>query len=561
MAEPQLQQPEQNSFDHLDSLLPSDSVALMLLALAFALRLWAAHGTFLNPDEAMHFLFSNKTSLASAYRASFSLFHPPLLVLLLYFWRHLGTSEFVLRLPSVLAGTAFCWAVFKWLTAILGRTAGWVGLIFASFLPPLIALSAEVRQYPLLLAFAAGAALFLERALAQRSAGKMLLSSFLLCLALLTHYSAFLFAAAMGVYGLVRIIRERPSPRIVISWAVGQIVALVISIFLYVTHLSRLGADVAAARGTQAFSSWYLPNSYFHPGQDNLLVFIAARSFGVFQFLFGQLAVGDFAFLAFVAGIVLLLRGSRLPEQTVPSPELALLFLLPFVVNCAAAIARAYPYGGTRHSVFLVMFALAGVAFAVAWFAQQRPSRALGLALLTVGVCGLFGSPRRPYMLRRDQDRSHMMQAIGAIHHQVPPGGRIFVDYQTNFIVRYYVCPGTDPAPIPFVAGLKTYDCGGYRITMTSPEINIFDAATFLEKWRTLVQLEGLMPEDSVYILQAGWDIHLAEELRDKFPEFQDLQPQSFGRNITFFRLAARQPVISFSTVLPKAASSRARVA
>jgi hypothetical protein len=173
---------------------------------------------------------------------------------------------------------------------------------------------------------------------------------------------------------------------------------------------------------------------------------------------------------------------------------------------------------------------------------------ALGVALLTVGVCGLFGSPRRPYMLRRDQDRAHMMQAIDAIHGQVPPGGRIFVDYQTNFIVRYYFCPAADPAPIPFVSGLKTYDCGGYRITMTSPEINIFTAAIFLEKWRNLVQLEGLNPEDSVYILQAGWDIHLVEELRDKFPEFHDLQPQSFGRNITFFRLAASQPtpVIAF---------------
>lgn len=516
-----------------------DSAALIVLALAFALRMWAAHGTFLNPDEAMHFLFSNKTSLAAAYKSSFSLFHPPLLVVLLYFWRHLGTSELVLRLPSVLAGTAFCWLIFKWLTAILGRTAGWIGLIFAAFLPPLISLSAEIRQYALLLGFAAAAALFFERALARCSAAKMLLSSFMLCLALLTHYSAFLFAAAMACYGLLRILRQWPPSSIVASWAGGQIVALGLSLFLYLTHLSKLGADVAAARGTQAFSSWYLPNSYFHPGQDNVFAFIVARSFGVFQFLFGQLAVGDIAFLAFVAGLVLLLRGKKLPQQTVPSRELAVLFLLPFVVNCAAAIARAYPYGGTRHSVFLAMFALAGVVFSLASVAGNSPKLALGLALLTVGVCGLFGSPRRPYVLRRDQASSHMTQAIDAIHQQVPPGGRIFVDYQTNFIARYYLCPGADPAPIPFVGGLKTYDCGGYRITMPGPEVNIFTAQTFLEKWQNLNQLIGLAPEDLVYILQAGWDIQLAQELQEKFPEFHDLQPQSFGRNITLFKLAA----------------------
>src|SRR5690348_1255268 len=90
------------------------------LLLAFLLRLWKASGTFLNLDEAMHFLAANKPSLAEAYHASFNLAHPPLLILLLNVWRKLGTSELVLRLPSVIAGTIFCWVFFKWLTRLLG---------------------------------------------------------------------------------------------------------------------------------------------------------------------------------------------------------------------------------------------------------------------------------------------------------------------------------------------------------------------------------------------------------------------------------------------------------
>src|ERR1700674_1762439 len=83
--------------------------ALIVLAVAFGVRLRAASGTFLNPDEALHFQLANKNSWAEAYGASLTSAHPPGLIFLLHFWRSLGTSEIMLRLPSVIAGTAFCW--------------------------------------------------------------------------------------------------------------------------------------------------------------------------------------------------------------------------------------------------------------------------------------------------------------------------------------------------------------------------------------------------------------------------------------------------------------------
>src|SRR5580704_13372921 len=80
------------------------SVAMVVLC-GFLARLWMARGTFLNPDEALHFQIANQTSWAAAYRASLTTAHPPLLIFLLHFLRGVGTSEFVLRLPSVIAGT------------------------------------------------------------------------------------------------------------------------------------------------------------------------------------------------------------------------------------------------------------------------------------------------------------------------------------------------------------------------------------------------------------------------------------------------------------------------
>jgi len=130
----------------------------LLLAAAFLLRIQSAGGTFLNADEALHFSVANQHSFLEAYRASFTISHPPLLIFTLYFWRALGTSEVVLRLPSILAGTAFCWILFQWAAKLFGRAAGWTAFILAGFLPPMIAVSSEIRQYALLLLFGVCAA-------------------------------------------------------------------------------------------------------------------------------------------------------------------------------------------------------------------------------------------------------------------------------------------------------------------------------------------------------------------------------------------------------------------
>src|SRR6202167_1774559 len=131
----------------------ADLAALLIALLGLLARLWTASGTFLNPDAALHFRLANQLFLALAYKASLTSAHPPLLILLLYYWRGLGTSELWLRLPSVLAGAAFCWMFYKWLSKAGGSLAGFIGLLFIAFLLPTILISAEVRQYSLLLAF------------------------------------------------------------------------------------------------------------------------------------------------------------------------------------------------------------------------------------------------------------------------------------------------------------------------------------------------------------------------------------------------------------------------
>src|SRR5689334_1343338 len=76
----------------------------LVLMAGLLVRVKIACGTFLNPDEALHYLLAHQSSWLEAYRASLTNAHPPLLTFVLYFWRPLGDSELVLRLPSVIAG-------------------------------------------------------------------------------------------------------------------------------------------------------------------------------------------------------------------------------------------------------------------------------------------------------------------------------------------------------------------------------------------------------------------------------------------------------------------------
>jgi len=512
---------------------------MLVLLTGFLIRLWAASGTFLNPDEALHYLLANQSSWPLAYQASLTNAHPPLLTLVLYFWRGVGSSEVVLRLPSVLAGTAFCWIFFKWLARIAGLATGFIGLILVTFLPPVIALSAEVRQYAFLLFFLAGAAYLLEHALAKNSASMMLLSALSLDLALLSHYSAILFAAAVGLYSLLRVIARRPSAEVGAALVMGQASILGLIGFLYVTHISKLKGDYAS--GT--IHGW-LANSFFRPGHDNALLFVIARTGGVFQYVFGQLAVGDVAFVAFIAAVLLLWTEKlSLENSNVTSRQLGALLLLPFAMGAAASIARVYPYGGTRHSAFLILFAVAGVSLVLAKLVKQRIGRGMVFTLAVVALCNAFAQPHRPYMLRADQNRMQMNRAMEFVRSQIPLSDVILVDYQTRLLLGYYLCPQQS---VPFsapVGSFEEFQCGGHRVVAAGPDLYIFTVENFLPRW---IELLRSLPSESghaVWVLQAGWEVDLLHELQSRTPEFGELEPRSFGRNISIFRLTGSHPM------------------
>jgi len=519
--------------------------AVSITLLALLARLWTASGIFLNPDEALHFRLANQASLALAYKASLTSAHPPLLVLLLYYWRVLGTSEIWLRLPSVLAGVVFCWMFYTWLSKAAGQLAGLIGLLLVALLPPIILVGAEVRQYSLLLAFLASALYFLDEAFAENSTSRMAAFSLCLYLAMLFHYSAFWFAAALGIYALLRIFTEHTPTKLAAAWAIGQLGGLALAMFLYKTHLAKLGAGDSRAPLHGWMSDFYLHRSFFDPAHDNPLMFLAAHTFGVFQYFCGQLAVGDAMCLLFFVGVVLLLRRKGFPQDHPSSRRLGIFLLLPFAVASAASLAHVYPYSGTRHIAFLIIPGVAGASVAIARLAAGRWGSGLAIAAPIIVACIAFGKPRQPRMDRADQSRTHMADAMEFVRKNIDPADLIVTDYQTDLILGHYLCQQRPISFEPAPANFEQFSCDGHRIVSTNYKTAwIFLANDFPREWQRVVQAYSLKPGETVWIVQAGWGVDVLEKLTtDSAKPHDSPYFKSFGDNIRMFKMTVGQPM------------------
>lgn len=511
-------------------------IATGVVALGFAWRLWLAQATFFNTDEAWHFVLANQPSAGLAYRASLTISHPPLLILLLHFWSRLGTSNLVLRLPSVVAGGLFCWIFYRWLTLAAGRAAAWAGLIFATFLGPMISTSAEVRQNPLLLMFALAAIYWFDYALSADSAAAMVGSSACLWLAMLSHYSAFFVAGALGVYSIVRLFEQRPSIAVTLSWLAGQIAGVILAGFLYKTHLRRLRTLLNQALLPQQ----YLSSSYFHRGQDHLLPFLYRGTFGVFRFVFGQTQIGQIAAVLFAAGAILLFLGKGSPTRA-RARALGVLLLLPFALNWVAAAGGLYPFGRMRQCMFLAIFCLAGVSVCLSRIVSGRATLAAALALAIVVPCQLFGTLEdRDAFPLAEQRHEHMDQAIQFIRREVLPGDVILTDKATSYQLLHYLCHQQRVAAEPSWEEFEVFRCEGFLVLSTGPGQGGLTAQTIPKRWvdaRGFPNVTG-----AVWVIQGGWARGLGEALRES-PAFSGMELHSFGRYLEVLKMPAGRPM------------------
>ncbi len=479
------------------------------------MRLAYAESCYLNPDEAAHFNAARPSSWIETYEASRMLTHPPLFILVLHGILFLGRTELLLRLPSLVGGTAALWLAFAWMRRILGGTPALAGLGFMAFSPAAISASTEVRQYGLLLCFVCGALYATERTFTERSTIWAIVQGLFLLGALLTHYTAIVVLLSLGFYILLRSFLDRVPRRIFLTTVGSQLFLATLLTWLYFGHVRHSITFGSAAR------TGYLGQYYYAKTRETPLGFAWRAFSGTFSYAVGGRRLALLLMFVFLAGLAALLAG-----QTKAPRLMGLLVIAPFAAGFAAAVLLVFPFAGSRHQTYLLPFLAAGISAALAWL---RRGRAVPLLMLGAVIAPIWVTRAAPDNDPRTLRKGDMTAAIEYIGRMIPRGAPLFVDLETREVLRYYLAR-KDPTldTLRSEAGLEER-LGGYRVVLAPRKDALWafrpdDAVErVIESARALV----VPPSDPVWAVSAAW---LEPSLASRLPAAGDCDVREFGR-------------------------------
>lgn len=181
------------------------SVGVLLVLLAFALRVYRLGQPALRGDEAFSIVFARNPmgDMLRQFTAATEP-HPPLSFLVLHVWARLaGESEFALRLTSVWAGILVVPLLYALGRTLWGHPTGLVAAAAAAWNPFYIWHAQEARMYAMLVAFTLASVLAFWTLLHRRGWGWPIAYGLVTALAIYTHYYAFLVVAVQGLYALL----------------------------------------------------------------------------------------------------------------------------------------------------------------------------------------------------------------------------------------------------------------------------------------------------------------------------------------------------------------------
>ncbi|HYW48378.1 MAG TPA: glycosyltransferase family 39 protein [Bryobacteraceae bacterium] len=503
---------------------------MAVIAIGLLLRLRRAAAGFLNPDEAVIFLVVNQHRVADVWRSVMAHPYPPLYSVVLYFWSFVGASEFMLRLPSVLFGVGFLWFTFRWIKLAVAAAPALAALVILTFSPPAVVLSAEVRPYMLQLFSMSVALFFLARAFRERGALNIIWFTLWLWLSILSHYQAFWFALAAGVYALIRILhRDLPSDAVK-TWAALQAATLALCLCLFRYHLAKFRGVWLERYGIDG----WLRDSYFHAGTDRTAGFIVKTSQAFFAYFVNPAWLGAAAALLFATGVILLAWwGIRHRETSMAA--FAFLLVFPLCCMCAAAWRQLYPYGGSRHDSFLFPFAAAGMAIPLAALARRKALPLILASLLLVPLWQSQAQDHRYDIEAANQRREFMQHAVQYLRDSALPGGIVFANRETGPLLEYYLGDRRPVPPRQAGDGFSERLIGGYRVVLT--DLFSMSPGEFLTECARMRKRYGLKPDDPVWAIDAVFGPSVSYAFRNEYPELELQGLRDFGKNVAVFRV------------------------
>jgi Dolichyl-phosphate-mannose-protein mannosyltransferase len=503
-----------------------DAVVVVILTVGLILRLIVASQTCLNPDEAVYFWKSIPNEFVKLYQGSLHVHHPPLLVILTHYVRKISHAEIALRMIPLLSGALFPLFVYLWLGRAWNKIAGLLSLAILVFAPHIVFLSAQVRSYTLALFFISTSLYFLDRAIEEESIIWMVMFAGLLYIGIFTEYSFVFFVVSIGIYFLIRVSGQKVSLKFMVGWMITQLGAIALYGIHYLVQIKKLVNHPSA----QSDIGGYLRNMFPWPG-DNLLVFGAQGTVKQFIYLFASIPWGIIMGCVFIIGLILLWKGRSCEERKRTRAMLAL-FIMPFLFAYVATLARIYPYGYSRHTVFLVIFIASCVSLSLERIVRSRTWIVL-VAIFLLVPFWYFTVVRNPNNIIKERyhQRKTMLRGINYIRKTIPPGSMIFTEYETRDILNYYLGPRESvlsQEKEPSQALYSNYHLVSFRYNYKKEEDFVEDFMKFREEF-------GIDSEESVWVIDGGWDL-----IPFKSKTINDLRGtpygQDFGRVLSVFK-------------------------
>lgn len=508
-------------------------IAAALCLFGFYLRLAESNLTFLNPDEAWHFSIAAD---ADWLERSKPVVHPPLPYAMWHMILHFNSSETALRLPIMAASAAFPFLLFLWLQRLFGPATGFCGLLITCFSPILISLGAQMRGYMLCLFFAAAALLCLENAFAASTkrwvAAHMLLFTLALSLGILSEFCMGFFLAAVGVYALIRIFSSPTSTFFRLSWLSSQVLTLLTCAWLYRAYLSSSLRPMNSQNEYISFLDFAFPQ----PGQSPWSFAFRATTD---QFAYALSASSDqLLYLAvplFLAALFLLLRRSP-THLAAPSlyPALAAALPVGFLLPCAAAWMRIFPYGRTRHSSIVALFVAIVAAIPVGRLASLSPYLASALAIPALLLWPSLSIPDFNNIPSDRQSRQAMLEAIPQLQQALPPDAIVFTEEEAAWLLNYYATPNHTSPQQTRVGRFQQAQYGRLKLVWRRWDIGLANLPKDIEELRSALALPAETP---IYILDSGFELNLVAILQEFNNSLPLPEEQNFGDIFTLFRL------------------------
>ena len=494
--------------------------AVFLTGLVLKLRL--AIPAYLNPDEVWHSFLAFEP-WRRGFRESLREAHPPLVTMVLHTVALFSHGDLAMRMLSIVTGSLFPVVIYFWLYRCAGRMAAFAALFLLTMSPNVIAISAQVRSYAPALFFLALALFTLEIALERDNWPLMIVYGIFLLLCIFSDYSMAWFAGAAGGYALLRL--RGSSVQMKAVWAAGQVAALAAYAYLF-------RAQVNAYRGSKdqaaAVYGW-LRDAFPHSG--NMFRFPFSNTLGQFTFLMGSKPMGAIALLAFAAAIILLWTGRSVIERG-RARALAVFVTLPFVLGIAGAYAHFFPYGATRHTVVLGMFAAIGVAIVLE---SVPPIFAVIFLCATLApIPGWGARPSAENMAADRNQKSQFLECVAYLKSAIPPGTVIFAERETLEALAYYDGQDAQPPWPPPGRFSDSQLAGKWRMAARDYMYSTFEE--YRDGLLAFRRQYGFAPEDPIWVLDGGWVIVTGppDETRPFTRVMRIFQAGPDGRPISF---------------------------